>query len=168
MSKSKTKSNLIICIVLALVLCLGGFSLFAWWAYNNPDGQIGYMGALNNPKGEVFYIESRSSSFKERLWFSSVPSDFLANSQDFSNRNYEEFQKMASNYVSPTQIYADCYVKDGKTFVHYYGTATEKETLKKTDVDKTIEFAFVLTDDIVQYTPEERSSIANEGTNAIG
>lgn len=155
---NKGKPAICIVIILALII-LSSIAVAAVTYRNNRLGGTIYTLISTGKKGEPdFYVETRTVGG----WKESVSDDFLVNLNEFTSKNEEVFKKLNSNYVSPTEIHADCFIKDKKTYVHYVGTATNGTTGNTEDVDETLEFDFVLTRDIQNMTAEERSSEAAE------
>ena len=159
MEKSN-KIKKIICIAVILVLVfLCAVAAAAVTYRNNRLGGTIYTLISTGKAGETdFYAETRMVGG----WKASVSAEYLDNLDEFVGKNEEIFKKINSKYVSPTEIHADCFIKDKKTYVHYVGTATDGQTGKAENVDETLEFDFVLTRDIQNMTPEERSSEAAE------
>lgn len=119
---------------------------------NNASPQIAYMLSTGKEGQEDFYIEARSVGGE-------VKTEDEENVIAFSEKNYEIFQRMNKEYISPTEILADCYVENGKTYVHFYGTATEKGTSQQIKVDETVVFDFAFTNNIVQYSQADRDAL---------
>lgn len=148
------KKRIVICIC-GLLIILSVIVLFINNYHYQHDGCIMYMVAA---KEKDYYIEARSFGFDDREF----SGQHKNNIREFVEKNGEIFDEMRSKYKAPTEIHADCYVKNGKTYVHFNGTATDKETNKNKTIDELVEFDFVLTRNIQKYSDEERTSVADE------
>ncbi len=151
-----SKTNKTIIAIIALVSVVVVSSITAIYSMRkNASPQIAYMLSTGQEGQNNFYIEARSVGGE-------IKDKDETNALQFSEKNFEIFQRMNREYVAPTEIYADCFVKNGKTYVHFYGTATEKETGNKINVDETLEFGFAFTKNIVQYSEADRVALKNE------
>ena len=146
------KSIFIITAVVILVIAIGTFAFFYY--HSDTSAQILYMTSTGSEGEKSFYVEARSVGGE-------VKSGDEESVMYFSEKNFEMFEKFNKNYTSPTEIYADCYIKDGKTYVHFNGSATEKETNRQTEVDELLEFDFVFTKRIINYSSADRTAIKN-------
>lgn len=131
-------------IVAVLLVFVGSFFL---WAYNNPDVVV----SKGTPMGDTeMYVETIMVSVSPPFNLPIPVSDKVEqNTEEFAMKTHEMHLKIMQNYEAPSHIEIRMNVKDGKTYLTYFGTATTVNGDKK-DFEEVITFDFVITNEITE------------------
>ncbi|MGN0526936.1 MAG: hypothetical protein ACI4IF_05830 [Acutalibacteraceae bacterium] len=131
-------------IVAVLLVFVGSFFL---WAYNNPNVVV----SKGSPMEETeMYVETVMVGVSPPFNLPIPISDTVEqNAEEFAMKTQEMHLKIMQNYEAPCHIEIRMDVKDDKTYLTYFGTATTVNG-DKGEFEEVITFDFVIADEITE------------------